>query len=90
MSWSFSFSVYVDEKSHLHITAEVREYEPVHRVWLLVGACQHWRGTYEGQGVYSRSVPLGDEFAINARAESIDGALRSLVSAALLSARPVL
>ncbi len=84
---TLSFAVYCDEKSHLVIAAEVREYEPTHRVWCVAGTCQRWRGAYLSQGQYLREMALSGPFVVVARAASIEEALRMLSETALTQAR---
>lgn len=81
--FSLEFAVYVDDKSHLWLKVDIREYVPERRVWLIAAECQRWRGEYLGEGRYEQGHALGQSFAINARAESIDETLRMLCDQAV-------
>ncbi len=86
---SFNFVVYVDEKSHLIVLADVREYAPEHGVWFIAAKCQRWRGRYLGQGQYQHDDRIGEPFELDARANSIDSALKTLATAAAAQCRGV-
>lgn len=80
----FAFAVFVDDKSHLWVSAEVREFEPANKAWCVAGTCRRWRGEYLRDGLYSRSEPLGDEFVVVARGKRVSDALDVLARTAVM------
>lgn len=82
----FAFAVFVDDKSHLWVVAEVREFEPANKAWLVAGTCRRWRGEYLGDGLYSRTEQLGDEFVLVARGKTVSDALDALARTAVMQA----
>jgi hypothetical protein len=82
----FAFAVPCDDKSHLWVSAEVREFEPANKAWCVAGTCRRWRGEYLHDGLYSRTEALGDEFVVVARGKSVSDALDALARTAVMQA----
>lgn len=81
------FTVPVDEKSHLIVKAEVREFEPDNKSWCVAARCRRYRGKYATDGLYLRGTPLGEEFEVIARGKSLSEALDALSRLAVNESR---